>query len=173
MSRRSRLNALGTLVMAAALSACSSSTAATGTSPSAETASSSTDPAPTSSPTSATSSSPTWNGVITGSDQMKIGTDYAYAAEIHVTCSGSPPTPTATLETTEGWKATTTSPANGFGPSPVTLTSPAGKSVTLAGSTQEGPIWNTSTFSMIFSRDEQVGSETWRLWLGKVSCLGG
>lgn len=110
---------------------------------------------------------------MTGSDQMKIGTDFAYAAEIHVTCSGSPSAPTATVETTEGWKATTTSPANGFGASPVTITSPAGKSVTLAESTKQGPIWNSSTFSMIFSREEQVGTETWKLWLGKVSCLGG
>lgn len=55
----------------------------------------------------------------------------------------------------------------------MTITSPAGKSITLAESTKQGRMWNSSTFSMLFSREERVGSETWKLWLGKVSCLGG
>lgn len=148
---------VGVVVMTGLLAGCSSGTSTQGN------ASAASNGSGTSGSKPAASDSATWNGLVTGSDQMKIGTDNAHAAD----CSGTPSVPTATVETTEGWKVVTTSPANGFG------AGPAGKSVTLAESTKRGPIWNSATFSMMFSRDEQVGSETWKLWLGKVSCLGG
>lgn len=168
------MGAVSVAVFAVLLGGCSSTSTNTTTGASGASASTSKQTASSSpAPSTGAAAGSTWNGMITGSDQMKIGTDFAYAAEIHVVCSGSPSAPTATLETTEGWKATTTSPSSGFGESPVTITSPAGKSVALAESTKQGPIWNNGSFSMTFSREEQVGTETWKLWLGKVSCLGG
>ena len=168
------MGAISMAVFASLLVGCSSTSTSTTADTSGASASTSTQTSASSpAPSSGAASGSTWNGMVTGSDQMRVGTDYAYAAEIHVTCSGTPSAPTATLETTEGWKAVTMSPANGFGASPVTITNPSGQSVTLTESTKQGPIWNSATFSMLFSREEQVGSETWELWLGKVSCLGG
>lgn len=171
--RRFHIAVIAAVAVSATLTACSSGQGQTGggADASSTTATSSTTSSGAASAGAASGS--TWNGTVSGSDQMKVGTDYAYAAEIQVTCSGTPGAPTALVETTEGWKDQTSSPAGGFGASEVTITSPSGTSATWPASTKQGPIWNSSSFTMLFNREEQVGSETWKLWLGKVSCLGG
>lgn len=131
--------ATAAVAVCATLAACSSGRGATGSgtsvsSTTVQTPATSPSPAPTSPAQAAT-----WNGTLSGSDQMMIGTDHAYSCEIHVICSGDPAVPTATLTTTEGWVARTTSPASGFGPSEVTLTSPSGAAVNWRASTQQGP----------------------------------
>lgn len=111
-----------------------------------------------------------WPGRVTGADSMKIGLDTFYAAEVHMTCSGTSAAPSAILRTTEGWVAEVSSVEGGFGPADVKVIDPDGKSYTFVADGKSGPTWNNGVLQSLFGRNETVDGKEWRLYIQKGSC---